>query len=66
MVLGVVVEMNQSNADHHKVGLVYGGRDLGQYTGVDMGYIDVVICGATCNGIDEAIGVGIPWYIFDA
>jgi hypothetical protein len=62
VVVGVVVEMNQNNADHHEVGPVYGGRGLGRYTGLDKGYI----CGAMCDGIDEAIGVDIPWSIFDA
>jgi hypothetical protein len=65
-VIGVVVETNQNNTDHHKVGSVYGGRDLGRYTGIDGGYIGVVICGATCDGIDEAIGADILWSIFDA
>jgi len=59
------VETNQNNADHHKVGPVYGGWGLGRYTGLDRGYIGVVICEATCDGIDEAIGVDIPWSIFD-
>ena len=58
----VVVETNQNNADHHKVGPVYGGRGLGRYTRLDRGYI----CRATCDGIDEAIGVDIPWSICDA
>jgi len=66
MVVGVVVETNQNNADHHKVGLVYGGRGLGRYTRLDMGYIGVVIYRATCDRIDEVIGVDIPWFIFDA
>ena len=66
MVVGVVVETNQNNVDHHKVGSVYGGRGLGRYTGLDRGYISVVICGATYDGINEAIGVDIPWSIFDA
>ena len=58
----MVVEMSQNNVDHHEVGLVYGGWGLGRYTGLDKGYI----CGATCDDIDEAIGVDIPWSIFDA
>jgi len=66
MVIGVLVETNQNNADHHKVGSVYGGRGLGRYTGLDGRYIGVVICGATCDDIDEAIGADIPWSIFDA
>jgi len=66
MVIGVVVETNQNNVDHHKVGSVYGGRGLGRYTGLDGRYIGVVICGATCDDIDEAIGADIPWSIFDA
>jgi hypothetical protein len=65
-VIGVVVETNQNNTDHHKVGSIYGGRGLGRYTGLDGGYIGVVICGATCDGIDEAIGADIPLSIFDA
>ena len=80
--IGVVVETNQNNGDHHKVGPVYGGRDLGWYTRLDRGYIGVVICGVTCDRIDEAIcvviyratcdsidevtGADIPWSIFDA
>ena len=48
------------NTDHHKVGSVYGGRGLDRYTGLDRGYICVVICGATCDGIDEAIDADIP------
>jgi len=60
MVIGVVVETNQNNVDHYKVGSIYGGRGLGRYTGLDRGYIGVVICGATCDGIDEVIGTDIP------
>jgi hypothetical protein len=60
------VETNQNNANHHKVGPVYGGRGLDRYIGLDRRYIGVVICGATCDDIDEAIGVDIPWSIFDA
>ena len=66
MVVGVVVETNQDNADHHKVGLVYSGWGLGQYIGLDKGYVGIVICGATCDDIDEAIDADIPWSIFDA
>ena len=66
MVVGVVVETNQNNADHHKVRSIYGGRDLGRYTILDKRYIGVIICKAACDGIDEAIGVDIPWFIFDA
>ena len=66
VVVVVVVETNQNNVDHYKVGLVYGGRDLGRYTGLNMGYIGVVICEATCDDIDEAIGADISWSIFDA
>jgi len=62
----VVVETNQNNVYHHKVEPVYGGWGLGRYTGLDRGYIGVVICGATCDGIDEVIGADIPWSIFDA
>jgi len=62
----VVVETNQDNADHHKVGSIYGGRGLGRYTGLDRGYVCIVICGATCDDIDEAICADIPWFIFDA
>jgi len=58
----MVVETNQNNADHHEVRPVYDGRGLGRYTG----YIGIVICGATCDNIDEAIGVDIPWSMFDA
>jgi len=29
VVIGVVVETNQNNVDHRKVGSVYGGRGLG-------------------------------------
>ena len=65
MVIGVVVETNQNNADHYKVGSVYVGRGLGQYTRLDRGYTGVVICGATCDGIDEATGADIPWSIFN-
>jgi hypothetical protein len=60
------VETNQNNIDHHKVRLIYGSRDLSRYTGLDRGYIGIVICGATCDGIDKVIGVNIPWSIFDA
>jgi hypothetical protein len=62
----VVVETNQDNVDHHKVGSIYGGRGLGRYTGLDRGYVCIVICGATCADIDEVIGADIPWSIFDA
>jgi hypothetical protein len=62
----VVVETNQDNVDHHKVGLVNGGWGLGRYIGTNKGYISVVICGATCDDIDEIIGADIPWSIFDA
>jgi len=31
-----------------------------------MGYIGVITCGVTCDGIDEAIGADISWSIFDA
>jgi len=61
-----VVETNQNNVDHHKVGLVYGGQGLGRYTRIDMKYICVIICKAVCDGIDEAISVDIHWFIFDA
>jgi hypothetical protein len=53
---GGVFKTNQNNADHHKVGPVYDGRDLGRYTG----YIGIVICRVTCDDIDEAISVDIP------
>jgi hypothetical protein len=59
------VETNQDNVDYYKVGSVYGCRSLGRYTRLDKGYIGVVICGDTCDGIDEAIGTEIPWSIFD-
>jgi len=65
-VVGVVVETNQNNADPYKVGLVYDGWGLGRYTGLDRGYISVVICGATCDGINEVIGADIPLSIFYA
>jgi len=48
----VVTETNQGNVDHYKVGLIYGGRDLGRYTSINKGYISVVIYGATCDDID--------------
>ena len=64
--IGVVVETNQNNVDHHKVGSVDGSRGLGRYTGLDRGWISVVICGATCDGIDEVISADILWSIFDA
>ena len=64
--VGMVVETNQNNADHHKVRSVYGGRGLGRYTGLDKGYVSIVIYGATCDGIDEVIGADIHWFIFDA
>jgi len=59
-VAGVVVETNQDKADHHKVGLVYGGRGLDRYTRLDKGYIGIVIYGATCDATDEAI---VPTYL---
>jgi hypothetical protein len=62
----VVVETNQNNADHYKMGSVYGGRGLGRYTRIDMEYKCVIICKAACDGINEAIGVDIHWFIFDA
>ena len=65
MVIGVVVETNQNNADHYKVGSVYGGRGLGHYTELNGGYIGVVVCKVTRDDIDEAIGADIPWFIFD-
>jgi len=55
-----MVETNQNNVDHHKVGPIYGGQGPGRYTGLDRGYISVVICGATCEDINESIGANIP------
>ena len=55
-----MVETNQNNADHHKVGSVYGGRGLGHYTELNGGYIGVVVCKVTRDDIDEAIGADIP------
>jgi hypothetical protein len=49
-----------------KVGSVYGGWGLGRYTGLDKKYVNIVICRATCDGIDEVIGADIHWSIFDA
>jgi len=62
----MVVETNQNNADYYKVGSVYRGRDLGRYTGLDKRYVSIIICGATCDGIDEVMGADIHWSIFDA
>jgi hypothetical protein len=56
----VVVDTNQDKANHYKVGLVYDGRGLGRYTGLDKGYVGIIIYGATCDDIDEAI---VPTYL---
>jgi len=56
----VMVETNQDNTDHHKVGPIYGFWDLGLYIGINRGYIGVVIYEATSDIIDEAIGADIP------
>jgi len=63
-VIRVVVETNQNNVDHHKVGSIYGGRGLDWYTGLNKKYIDIIICRATYNDIDKVIDADIPSSIF--